>query len=55
MNIIAEQLAEVEIDILGSIPFDESLASGKLDRKSKLVSDAVEQFYFRLNLPQENN
>ena len=55
MNIIAEQLAEAEIDILGSIPFDESLASGKLDRKSKLVSDAVEQFYFRLNLPQENN
>ena len=55
MNIIAEQLVEAEIDILGSIPFDESLASGKLDRKSKLVSDAVEQFYFRLNLPQENN
>lgn len=26
MNIIAEQLAEAEIDILGSIPFDESLA-----------------------------
>ena len=55
MNIIAEQLVEAEIDIPGSIPFDESLASGKLDRKSKLVSDAVEQFYFRLNLPQENN
>ena len=48
-------LARAEIDILGSIPFDESLANGKLDRKSKLVSDAVEQFYFRLNLPQENN
>lgn len=54
MNVIAEQLAESEIDVLGSIPYDNELASGKLDRNSIAVKEAVEQFYFRLNLPQEN-
>ena len=54
MNLISNQLAETEIDILGSIPFDENL-NGSPERNSKIISDAVEQFYFRLNLPQENN
>lgn len=54
MNTISEYLSEIDVDILGTIPFDAEL-KGKLDRKSKIVSDAVEQFYFRLNLPQENN
>jgi len=54
MNTLAEQLTSYELDILGSVPFDDELAGGKLDRISKKVQDAVEQFYFRLNLPQEN-
>ncbi len=54
MNTISEHLSEIDVDILGTIPYDTNL-KGKLDRKSKIVSDAVEQFYFRLNLPQENN
>ena len=55
LNEISKQLLEAEIDVLGSIPFDETLAGGKLDRKSVIVKEAVEQFYFRLNLPQEIN
>ena len=55
LNLISEQLQESEIDVLGSIAFDDNLSSGKLDRKSSIVKDAIEQFYFRLNLPQEIN
>ena len=44
-----------ELDILGSIPFDEKLASGTTDWNSNIVKEAVKQFYFRLNLPQENS
>lgn len=55
LNLISEQLQESEIDVLGSIPFDETLADGKLDRKSLTAKEAIEQFYFRLNLPQEIN
>ena len=54
MNIISEQLSDTDVDVLGMIPFDESLENGKLDRLSTIVLDAVNQFYFRLNLPQEN-
>ena len=44
-----------DLDILGSIPFDEKLASGTTDWNSNIVKEAVKQFYFRLNLPQENS
>lgn len=46
---------ELEMEILGSIPFDENLAKGSVSRNSGIVADALEQLYFRLNLPQENN
>ena len=59
MNKADDDLAEVykfakesDLDILGAIPYDESLAKGSLTRKSKIVEDAVKQLYFRLNLPQ---
>lgn len=51
---IYDKLKAADIDVLGMIPFDETLASGKIDRKSEIVNEAVKQFYFRLNLPQEN-
>ena len=54
MNNIYEQLKDSETDIIGTIPFDDALKEGKLDRNSEVVSEAVNQFYFRLNLPQEN-
>ena len=54
MDAIHKILKESELDILGSIPYDKNLASGTIDWKSDIVKDAVEQFYVRLNLPQEN-
>ncbi len=54
LNIIFEQLQSSDIEVLGTIPFDNNLAKGVLDRKSEIVQEAVKQFYFRLNLPQEN-
>ena len=46
---------EAGLDILGSIPMDNSMTQGSITRDSDIVTDAVKQFYFRLNLPQENN
>ena len=48
-------LKEAELDILGSVPNDESAQAGTVDWDSNVVKDAVNQFYFRLNLPQESN
>ena len=45
---------ELGIDVIGAIPFDESIANGSVDRVSKVVVDAVDNLYCRLNLPQEN-
>ena len=42
------------MEILGSIPYDENLAKGSEDRASDAVKEAVNNLYFRLNLPQEN-
>lgn len=50
------QLAkDSDIEILGAIPFDESLSTGSLSRESELIMDSIRNLYFRLNLPQENN
>lgn len=45
---------ELDMEILGSIPLDENLAKGSVSRNSELVNDALNNLYFRLNLPQEN-
>ncbi len=50
---VCELLKEADLDILGSVPFDINLAEGSADKVSDVVNDAVKQFYFRLNLPQE--
>ena len=54
LNEVYTNLKEAELDVLGSIPFDKNLQNGTKDWKSDIVKDAVKQFYFRLNLPQEN-
>ena len=43
-----------DMEILGTIPFDDELAVGSESRVSETVNDAIKNFYFRLNLPQEN-
>ena len=49
---IYELLKTYDLDILGIIPIDEELLKGSIERDSKIVQDAIKQFYFRLNLPQ---
>ena len=53
MNNVFNMLKCHELEVLGTIPFDESLANNPIERKSEVVIDSIKQFYFRLNLPQE--
>ncbi len=55
LDLIYNKMREADLDILGSIPYDEKIVNGTLDWNSDVVKDAVKQLYFRLNLPQENN
>ena len=54
LNEIYEQAKESDVEIVGSIPITEELATGSLNRESNVISEAVKQLYFRLNLPQES-
>ena len=54
LSLVSEQLSSSEFDILGTIQYDPDLSKGCLEKKSKIVVDSVKQFYYRLNLPQEN-
>lgn len=49
---VYELLKKYDLDILGVIPTDEELIEHSIERDSKIVQDAIKQFYFRLNLPQ---
>lgn len=49
---VYELLKKYDLDILGVIPMDEGLLQNSIERESKIVQDAIKQFYFRLNLPQ---
>lgn len=54
LDSIYKTMKEEELDILGAIPYDEKLANGTSDWKSDVVKEAVQELYFRLNLPQDN-
>lgn len=45
-------LKKYDLDILGVIPYDKMLETNTVTKDSKIVQDAIGQFYFRLNLPQ---
>ena len=47
---IYETLKKYDLDVLGVIPYDDSIDSVK--KESRIVQNAIKQFYFRLNLPQ---
>lgn len=47
---IYEILKKYDLDVLGVIPYDDNIDSVK--KESKIVQNAIKQFYFRLNLPQ---
>lgn len=54
LDSLYKSLKDNELEILGSIPFDDKLVNGTSNWESEVVKDAVKQLYFRLNLPQEN-
>ena len=49
---VYELLKKYDLDVLGVIPYDKSLEQNTVKKESKIVEDAIKQFYFRLNLPQ---
>jgi len=49
---VYELLKKYDLEILGVIPTDEELSKNSIERESKIVQEAIKQFYFRLNLPQ---
>lgn len=49
---VYDLLKKYDLDVLGVIPFDSELLVNSIARESKVVQDAIKQFYFRLNLPQ---
>lgn len=49
---VYELLKKYDLNVLGVIPLDEELLQHTIERDSKMVQDAIKQFYFRLNLPQ---
>lgn len=49
---VYELLKKYDLDILGVIPMDDGLIENSIERDSKMVQDAIKQFYYRLNLPQ---
>jgi hypothetical protein len=48
-------LKQFDLEVLGVIPYDEDLKYNSLSRESKVVVDAIKQFYIRLNLPQNDD
>ena len=49
---VYELLKKYDLDILGVIPYDKSLEANTVQKESKIVQNAIKEFYFRLNLPQ---
>ena len=54
LETVYELLKKYDLDVLGVIPYDKELETNSMERTSKRVQDAIKQFYFRLNLPQEH-
>ena len=53
MTSVYTLLKNHDLDVLGVIPFDKALVKDSVSRNSEVVKEAIKQFYFRLNLPQE--
>ena len=49
---VYELLKKYDLDVLGVIPYDESLEQNTVKKESKIVEGAMKELYFRLNLPQ---
>lgn len=50
---VYDLLKKYDLDVLGVVPFDDYLVENSIEKSSTVVQNAIKQFYFRLNLPQE--
>lgn len=50
--VVYDLLKKYDLDVLGVIPYDIELKNNPMSKESKVVQDAIKEFYFRLNLPQ---
>jgi len=53
LTAVYDLLKKYDLDVLGVIPFDPELLKNSIARDSSVIRDAIKQFYFRLNLPQQ--
>ena len=51
---IYEGLKLFNLDVLGVIPHDKNLQNNTMNKDSKMIQNAIKEFYYRLNLPQFN-
>ncbi len=49
---LLDLLNKYDLATLGTIPRDDLLKQNRISKESKVVKDAVEQLYYRLNIPQ---
>ena len=52
LSSVYDLLKKYDLDVLGVIPFDNNLKENSISKDSKIVENAIKEFYFRLNLPQ---
>lgn len=52
LSSVYELLRKYDLEVLGVIPYDKDLKDNSISRESKVVQNAIKEFYFRLNLPQ---
>ena len=55
LNYVYDLLNKYNLEILGVIPEDEKLKENSINKNSEVVLNSLKQFYYRLNLPQQNN
>lgn len=53
MEPLLELLKKFNLNIIGTIPIDNELEQNRISKNSKIVENALEQLYYRLNIPQE--
>ena len=53
LSSVYDLLKRYDLDVLGVIPYDNEIES--ITRNSEKIQNAIKEFYFRLNLPQNEN
>lgn len=49
---ISNILSEYDLDVLGILPYDESMMNNEISKRSEMVTASVKEVLFRLNMPQ---